>query len=152
LAEEANEVAKREHVSDELVSALFEQAADAAKREGLGGLLVVLDESGKFSGVRCAAPEAEDLFVMQGLAEVSARSLPPILLVTLLHTAFAENLGASADESRRAEWQKVQGRFADVAFHSASVSRCRAFRRSSGSCVGIRGYPRGYSAHSQHLL
>ena len=53
---------------------------------------------------------------MQGLAEAAARSPVPVLLVTMLHTAFAEYLGASADDSRRAEWQKVQGRFTDVAF------------------------------------
>ena len=61
-------------------------------------------------------PETDDLFVMQGLAEAASRSPVPVLLVTMLHTAFAEYLGASADDSRRAEWQKVQGRFTDVAF------------------------------------
>jgi hypothetical protein len=116
LAREAAEAADAESVSDERVTTLFERAGAAAEGAGLGGLLIVLDEFGKFLEYAALHPETEDLFVMQGLAEVAARSSTPTLLVTLLHTAFAEYLGASAGDSRRAEWQKVQGRFADVAF------------------------------------
>ncbi len=116
LAAEASAAADERAVDDERVVALFERAADAADRASRGGLLVVLDEFGKFLEHAALHPETEDLFVMQGLAEAAARSSTPVLLVTLLHTAFAEYLGPSAEDARRAEWQKVQGRFADVAF------------------------------------
>ncbi len=116
LAQETREAAGAESLSDERVVALFDRAGHAAERAEMGGLLIVLDEFGKFLEYAALHPEQEDLFVMQGLAEFSARSSTPTLLVTLLHTAFAEYLGASAADSRRAEWQKVQGRFADAAF------------------------------------
>jgi hypothetical protein len=105
-----------ENVDDEKVVALFERAADAASDAGRGGLLVVLDEFGKFLEHVALHAETEDLFVMQGLAEAAARGPVPVLLVTMLHTAFNEYLGTSANNSRRAEWQKVQGRYTDVAF------------------------------------
>ena len=103
-------------VNDEWVVELFERAAEAASDAGRGGLLVIVDEFGKFLEHVALHPETEDLFVMQGLAEAAARSPVPVLLVTMLHTAFNEYLGTSADDSRRAEWQKVQGRYTDVAF------------------------------------
>jgi hypothetical protein len=116
LASEISEAAGDERVSDERVLALLEWAADAASEAGRGGLLVILDEFGKFLEYAALHPEMEDLFVMQGLAEAAARSSTPVLLVTLLHTAFADYLGASARDAQRAEWQKVQGRYTDVAF------------------------------------
>jgi hypothetical protein len=70
---------------------------------------------------------------MQGLAESAARSRVPVLLVTMLHTAFAEYLGAAADDSRRAEWQKVQGRFTDVAFQEPPEQLLRLV----GSILGL---------------
>jgi hypothetical protein len=116
LADEISAAAHYGTVDDEGVVALLERAAGAAGDAGRGGLLVILDEFGKFLEHVSLHPETEDLFVMQGLAEAAARSPVPILLVTMLHTAFAEYLGTSADDSRRAEWQKVQGRYTDVAF------------------------------------
>jgi hypothetical protein len=116
LANEISAATREGTVDDEVVVALLERAAVAAREVGRGGLLVILDEFGKFLEHVSLHPETEDLFVMQGLAEAASRSPVPILLVTMLHTAFAEYLGASADDSRRAEWQKVQGRFTDVAF------------------------------------
>lgn len=102
--------------TDEQVVALVEQANEAVREVGFDGLLVILDEFGKFLEHAALHPEAEDLFVMQHLAEAMARDPKPTLLVTLLHTAFSEYLPPTTDEVRRAEWSKVQGRFADVAF------------------------------------
>ena len=55
------------------------------------------------------------LFLLQELAEYAARSKTPLVLVTVLHTAFSEYAQRS-DTTRRSEWQKVQGRFTDIAF------------------------------------
>lgn len=62
LAKEVNEAGSKKHISDERVTVLFEQAADSAKREGLGGLFVVLDEFGKFLEYAALHPETEALF------------------------------------------------------------------------------------------
>ena len=76
--------------------------------------MVILDEFGKF--LEHSAQHAEDLLIMQSLAEAAARASKSLgCCSAILHTGFAEYLDAF-DEVRRAEWQKVQGRFTDVAF------------------------------------
>ena len=97
------------------MSSAFEEATQAATKAGHGGLLVVLDEFGKFLEHTAHNLESEDLLVMQSLAEAAARNDAPFVLITILHTGFAEYLDA-VNEVQRAEWQKVQGRFTDVAF------------------------------------
>src|SRR5215212_5213954 len=119
-----------------------------APRRRWGGLLVILDEFGKFLEHVSLHSETEDLFVMQGLAEAASRSPVPILLVTMLHTAFAEYLGASADDSRRAEWQKVQGRFTDVAFQEPPWQLLRLV----GSAIVRERIPQGLEADYTELV
>ncbi len=96
---------------------LFEEAVEYAARPGgeSAGLLLVVDELGKFLEYGAAHPEQGDVFVLQELAEAAARSAKPFLVVTILHQAldrYADHLSPG----RRAEWAKVQGRFEDVAF------------------------------------
>lgn len=88
---------------------------EIAAAEGYGGLLLVLDELGK--ALEYAARfEGEDIYLMQELAEVAARSGDrPLLVVGALHQAF-EHYGEHLIASARKEWAKVQGRFADIAF------------------------------------
>ncbi|SEJ94008.1 hypothetical protein SAMN04488058_1455 [Deinococcus reticulitermitis] len=93
----------------------FESLQALAAAEGYGGLLLVLDELGK--ALEYAGRfEGEDIYLLQELAEVAARSGEhPLLLVGVLHQAF-EHYGEHLIASSRKEWAKVQGRFADIAF------------------------------------
>ena len=116
LASKTAEASRSGGVTDEQVVALVERANGAVREAGWDGLLMILDEFGKFLEYAALNTDAEDLFVMQHLAESAARDPKPNVLVSLLHTAFSEYLLPTADEARRAEWSKVQGRFADVAF------------------------------------
>lgn len=100
--------------SGSALAALLTRTADALTARGAGGLLLVIDELGKFLEY-AAAGHGGDVFLLQQLAEAAARSASPIALVTILHTAFADYLPVH-DELRRTEWQKVQGRFRDVPF------------------------------------
>lgn len=106
--------AKTSHPTDTEVVEAFERSARAAKDSGYGGLLVVVDEFGKFLEHIATASDDSDLQVMQQLAEVAARSTVPLLVITILHSSFTSYAGD--DELQQAEWQKVQGRFQDVAF------------------------------------
>lgn len=94
---------------------LTDRVATQAAKKGFGGVLLVLDEFGKFLEYAALHPEEEDVFLMQGLAEFAARSEFPFVIVNVLHSAFSDYLPAG-DQVRRAEWNKVQGRFQDVAF------------------------------------
>lgn len=100
---------------DQTVVSLLERGAKTAERAGHGGLLIAIDEFGKFLEYASRNPQHEDLFLVQHLAEMAARSEARILLVTVLHSAFSSYLDAR-DLVRQAEWQKVQGRFVDVPF------------------------------------
>lgn len=116
LAKKVAKASRLQEPTDEQVVAFVERANEAVREAGWDGLSITLDEFGKFLEYAALHPDTEDLFVMQRLAEMAARDSRPTLIITLLHTAFSEYLLPTVDEARKAEWRKVQGRFADVAF------------------------------------
>ena len=102
------------HASE--ITNLFESATYQIGVEGGTGLLLIVDELGKFLEYAAQNPAHGDLFVLQSLAEFAARSdQTPFLMLTILHQAF-EQYAQRLATSQREEWAKVQGRFEDVAF------------------------------------
>jgi hypothetical protein len=100
----------------ELVSTLEEITASLRASGKARGVLLVIDELGKFLEHAVQGRGVEDLFVLQELAEATARSKEPtLLLVTVLHQAF-ENYASALRPRDRQEWEKIQGRFEDFAF------------------------------------
>ena len=105
---------KLPHASE--ITTLFELAMRQVERKGGTGLLLVIDELGKFLEYATQHPAQGDMFVLQTLAELADRSeQTPLLLVTILHQAF-ELYAQRATKAQREEWAKVQGRFEDLAF------------------------------------
>ena len=98
------------------VAEAFEDAARVSAEAGREGLVVIIDEFGKFLEQVSASPDHEDLYVLQALAESASRNSPPIVVATILHSSFSSYLSGGND-LQRAEWLKVQGRFTEVAFH-----------------------------------
>ena len=94
-------------------SACVDLLVEAAERSN-GGIALIVDELGKYLEYAAARPE-EDVFLLQQLAEAAARSDKPLLFVSVLHSGFGDYVTAG-DPARRAEWQKVQGRFRDISF------------------------------------
>jgi len=119
LAEAARNLLRRDEISGDAAAELLVEAARKAASRGRGGIAIVVDELGKFLEFAAANPTRGDVYVLQQLAEAAARSEVPILFITILHTGFADYL-AHGDEVRRAEWQKVQGRFRDIPFQLPS--------------------------------
>ena len=90
-------------------------------------IVLVLDELGKF--LEAAADKDHDAHLLQDLAEVSARSHGRLVVIGILHQAFeayADMLASSA----RLEWSKIQGRFQDLSFLSASDETVRLLGRA----------------------
>ena len=111
---EAAENGNLPHASE--ITELFEAATGQIGAEGGAGLLLVIDELGKFLEYAAHDPEYGDLFVLQSLAEFATRSgETPLLMLTILHQAFDQYAQRLAT-SQREEWAKVQGRFEDVSF------------------------------------
>lgn len=105
-----------EHLNLSELAPAFERVALGLREVGYGGLLLVLDEFGKFLEYAATDSKHDELFLMQQLAEAAERSPVPMVLLTILHTSFADYLGREEGVART-EWQKVQGRFSDVRFH-----------------------------------
>lgn len=115
LAKRARKLAKQESIDGNDLADIVEAAAEAAKKRGRGGLLLVVDEFGKFLEYAAQRPEERDLLFLQTLAERASRCAVPVLFLSILHTGFVDYLD-QRDEVHRREWRKVQGRFRDVAF------------------------------------
>ena len=80
-----------------------------------GGLLVFIDEMGKF--LEGAANYNTDLFLFQELAERASRSGNRLIVVGILHQAFEEYADRLSREARD-EWSKIQGRYVDLAINA----------------------------------
>ena len=98
------------------VTHLYESATHQICGSGGSGLLLIIDELGKFLEFAAHHPSQGDMFVLQSLAELADRSQQtPLFLMTILHQAF-EAYAQRTEQSQREEWTKVQGRFEDVVF------------------------------------
>lgn len=84
---------------------------DLAERPDHGGLLLLIDELGKF--LEFVAGYGGDIHFFQELAEVASRSNGRLVVVGILHQAF-EQYAARLGRESRDEWVKIQGRFADI--------------------------------------
>ena len=94
---------------------LAELAREVARASGTG-LILIVDELGKLLEHAGRTRGADDLFLLQQLAELpSGTREAPVLVLGLLHQAFSE-YGHLLSSTERAEWEKVQGRFEDVPF------------------------------------
>ncbi|MCH7226300.1 hypothetical protein [Haloferula sp. A504] len=102
---------------DREVVALVEQTATELVRAGSSsGLLLIIDELGKFLEFAALNPDAQDVFFLQSLAESSSRSQSaPIHLVGLLHQGIVEYADKLSITAQR-EWQKVGERFGQIEF------------------------------------
>ncbi len=117
IVEQLESMAEVPGTTGTAIVGLFEQANEYLARFGneAAGILLIVDELGKFLEYGASNPDQGDVFVLQELAEAATRSERPFLFVTILHQAvdrYAEHMSPG----RRAEWGKVQGRFEDVAF------------------------------------
>ena len=95
---------------------LLDGVAHCGIRSGYSGVLLVVDELGKFLEYAALRPDQEDVYVLQRLAELAGRSNDsPLVVLGLLHQgfhAYAENLPSTT----RLEWEKVAGRYEEILF------------------------------------
>jgi hypothetical protein len=85
-------------------------------KKGIGGILLVIDELGKFLEYEARHYGANDIYLLQALAEhACAGQACNLLLFANLHQSF-EQYARGLGEHLRAEWSKVQGRFEEVPF------------------------------------
>lgn len=82
-----------------------------------GGLILILDEAGKFLEFAAERPDQQDVYLLQGLAEAASRSgIAPLVVLPLLHqgvSAYTESLS----KAQQREWEKVAGRFEEITWY-----------------------------------
>lgn len=89
------------------------------------GLLIVIDELGKFLEYEARHQGANDIFLLQALAEFAYKGKEAnILLVVLMHQAF-DQYAQGMGEIQRNEWTKVQGRFESIPFLESAEQTLR---------------------------
>jgi hypothetical protein len=104
------------HPSTNEVLARARKAIDAARSKGFKGVLLMLDELGKNLEFAAQNPEADDIFLLQRLAEEAARSGTfPLVVVVMLHQGVATYASGLHTTARR-EWDKVAGRFEEIVY------------------------------------
>lgn len=118
--------------------------AELAKSE-CPGILLVFDELGKFLEYEARHYGANDIYLLQALAEHACKGDRVNLLVfALLHQSF-EQYAKGLGESLKNEWSKVQGRFEEIPFLESSEQVLRvvsaafstSLTQSEGQAVSI---------------
>lgn len=97
-----------------------------------GGLLLVIDEMGKF--LEHAARDGGDVHFFQQIAEEASRSEGRLLVVGILHQAF-DDYAHKLSRELRDEWLKVQGRFTDIPLNIAVDEQIELISRA----IEVRG-------------
>jgi hypothetical protein len=89
------------------------------------GILIVIDELGKFLEFEARHLGTNDIYLLQALAELAYQSGDTnILLVVLMHQAF-EQYSRGLGETLKNEWLKVQGRFENIPFLESAEQTLR---------------------------
>lgn len=110
---------EREEIADDAVVQFLQEANDKFIRDGKGnGLLLLLDELGKFLEHAAHHPKRQDIYLLQRLAETACRSsaTAPLYIIGMLHQGF-DAYAESLDPIAQREWEKVAGRFEELIFN-----------------------------------
>ncbi len=96
---------------------LIEQACrDCVEKRLFSGIVLIIDELGKFLEYSALHPELQDAYFLQSLAELSSRSGPyPLHTLGLLHQGFAE-YAERLPTTVQKEWAKIAERFEEISF------------------------------------
>lgn len=95
---------------------LTQECQHVLTKAGCPGILVVFDEFGKFLEYESHTPGANDVFLLQALAEHAyTASKTKLLVLALLHQSI-EQYALGVGETLKNEWAKIQGRFEEVPF------------------------------------
>lgn len=80
------------------------------------GILIILDELGKFLEFAAMHPDRQDVFFLQSLAEAATfRRQSSLFIVGILHQGFNVYADHLSEHAQR-EWEKVAGRFEEMLF------------------------------------
>lgn len=117
-----------EITTTEILDEVKELQAEISKIDGYG-LLIVIDELGKFLEFEARHPEANDVFLLQALAEHAYQGCEGddgalLSIFVMLHQSI-DQYARGLSKTQRNEWTKVQGRFEVIPFLESSEQTLR---------------------------
>jgi hypothetical protein len=114
------EIDRGNKIDSKELLALVQEIAQASKT----GVFLIIDELGKNLEYAAYERGAEDLYLLQQLAELPRDSKTPVYILGILHQAFADYSQRLASIQRN-EWAKIQGRFEDIPFTESAGQMMR---------------------------
>lgn len=99
-------------------AALIAAICEAAGNKKHDGVLIIIDEMGKFLEAS-ALGSGDDVYFFQELAEAAARTSGKVVIVGILHQSFSQYASRLGIDTRD-DWVKVQGRYSDIPLVAAS--------------------------------
>jgi hypothetical protein len=98
-------------------SSVIESLCAAAGEKRFDGVMLIIDEMGKF--LEASATGGDDVYFFQELAEAAARAQGRVVIVGILHQSFRQYAARLGLDSRD-DWAKVHGRFSDISLVAAN--------------------------------
>jgi hypothetical protein len=116
----------------------LQEAITEAKGEGL---IIIIDELGKFLEYEARHPKSNDIYLLQALAEHAYKGCEQVdgailSVFVLLHQSF-EQYARSLGKAQRNEWIKVQGRFEIIPFLESTEQTLRIIGKTIEQPVEI---------------
>jgi hypothetical protein len=110
-----NNAIEQSSITSHEITELVEELQGNVEKTG-SGILIILDEFGKFLEYEARHYGANDIYLLQALSELAMKgSKANLLIFTLMHQGF-EEYARGIGKTLRNEWSKIQGRFEVVPF------------------------------------
>ena len=109
--------------TDALLSAIKKGSEENA------GVIIFVDEMGKFLEASSDENKNSDIYLFQQLAELANSSSGKIILIGILHQSFSE-YSRNLSRLKRDEWTKIQGRFVDFHINTAGEEQLELISRA----------------------
>ncbi len=117
--------ARNSNVSIPEILEMIGELQAALARKKCRGIIFVIDELGKFLEYEARHYGANDIYLLQALAEKAFEgSKSNLFLFVMMHQAF-EQYAKGLGQGLRDEWAKIQGRFESVPFLEAAEQTLR---------------------------
>ncbi len=122
-----NDLTAQENITTTQIIEVISELQEAIATVNGNGLLIVIDELGKFLEYEARHPEANDIYLLQALAEHAYQGCKHgavLSIFVLLHQSF-EQYARGLGRTQRNEWAKVQGRFEVIPFLESTEQTLR---------------------------
>tara|TARA_R110002012_G_scaffold265939_1_gene449402 strand:+ start:1720 stop:4944 length:3225 start_codon:yes stop_codon:yes gene_type:complete len=114
-----NVLGKELKISDAVDNSKIVEALEKRRKKALKnrrGIVLVIDEFGKFLEYASKNQSADELFLIQQISEWANDDANESYFIITLHQNFS-SYGSSLSNQDKLEWEKVKGRFVDLVFN-----------------------------------